>query len=103
MRVALYRQRPPIIRIQSTRAGMVTGGAASQRSSWSWAHRVPEPLEPGGRSASKDRTGESRLRATRRKSWVLKEQMETELPEGLRSVIRRAVTPMLEAARRAGW
>jgi hypothetical protein len=29
--------------------------------------------------------------------------METELPEGLRSDIRRAVTPMLEAARRAGW
>ena len=29
--------------------------------------------------------------------------MENELPEGLRSDIRAAVTPILEAARKAGW
>jgi hypothetical protein len=31
------------------------------------------------------------------------EQMENELPEGLRPDIRAAVKPILEAARKAGW
>jgi hypothetical protein len=71
IRFGLQRQSL-VDRIQSRRPGMVSGGPTTQRTSWGRPRHLHALLERGRRSASKNATGERRLRNACRRARLLR-------------------------------